>query len=120
MRAIQKNAVVRTTVGQTESIGSVSSDTSGQSVSEVNACNVSTNSDCADITNPSVISYNNNANAGSGLYAINTDFSEITLLSFKDSTAQVPLHFNREIDQYFSLKRTAGKLKAALGFRAVK
>lgn len=72
----------------------------------MNACNLSTYSDCVNIPNPSVISCNNNVNAGSELYAINTDLSELTLLSFTDSTSQVPLHFNRDLDQYFSVKTT--------------
>lgn len=85
----------------------------------MNVCSVSTYSDCANIFHPSVISCNNNVNVASGLYAINTDFSEITLLSFTDSISQVSLHFNWQLDQYFSLKRTTGKIRESLVFRAV-
>jgi len=81
MTAIQQTVVARTTtVGQTESIGGTGgSDTTGQSVNGVNACNVSTYSDSVNVPNPSVNSCNNNVNAGSRLYANNTDLSELTL-----------------------------------------
>jgi hypothetical protein len=119
---IQQTAVVRTTaVDQTESLeGRVRSDRSGQSVNGVNACNMSTYSDSANIPNPSVSSSNGNVNAGSGLYANNTDLSELTLPIFTDSTNQVPLHFIRDLDLYFTLKKIPEELRLALVFRAVK
>jgi hypothetical protein len=70
--------------------------------------------------NPSIISCTNNVNAAFGFYAINTDLSEITLLPITDSTSQVVLHFTRDIDQYFSLKRTPRKIRVALIFGALK
>ena len=141
--AVQETAVARTTtVGQKESItGTVGSDTSGQSVNGtngVNSCNVSTCGDsvsvstcgdsvsvstCGDsvsVSNPSANSCNKHVNAASGLYANTTDLSELTLPTFTDSTSQVPLHFIRDLDQYFSLKRTPEELRLALVFRAVK
>ena len=125
MTAVQETAVARkTTVCQKESItGTVGSDTSGQSVNVrngVNTCNVSTCADSVNVSNPSVNSCNNNVNAGSGLYANTTNLSELTLPTFTDSTSQVPLHFIRDLDQYFSLKRTPEELRLALVFRAVK
>ena len=120
--AIQQTAVVRTTaVGQTEStVGTVGSDTSANSVNGMNASNLSTCIGSADVPSTSVNPCNNNVNAGSGLYANNTDLSELTLPTFTDSTSQVPLHFIRDLDQYFSLKRTPEELRLALVFRAVK
>jgi len=120
--AIQQTAVVRTTaVGQTEStVGTIGSDTSVNSVNGVNACNLSTCSGSADVTNTSVNPCNNNVNAGPGLYANNTDLSELILPTFTDSTSQVPLHFSRDLDQYISVKRTPEELRLALVFRAVK
>jgi len=105
--AIQQTTVVRTTaVGQTEStVGTVGSDTSVNSVNGINACNLSTCSGSADVPNTSINPCINKVNAGSGLYANNTDLSELTLPTFTDSTSQV-LHFIRDLDQYFSLKRT--------------
>ena len=54
------------------------------------------------------------------MYANNTDLSELILPTFTDSTSQVALHFIRDLDQYFSLKRTPEELRLALIFRAVK
>jgi hypothetical protein len=39
---------------------------------------------------------------------------------FTDSTSQVTLHFSRDLDQYFSVKRTPEELKLGLVFRGVK
>jgi hypothetical protein len=72
------------------------------------------------VPNTSVNSCNNNVNAGSGLCANNTDLSELNLPTFTDSTSQVLLHFFRDLDQYFSVKRTPEELRLALVFRAVK
>ena len=117
MTAIQQTVLSRkNTVGQTESTGGrEGSDTSGQSENGVNACNVYPYSDSANVPNPSVNSCNNNVNAGSASYANNTDLSELTLPKFTGSTSHVPLHFNRDLDQYFSPKRTPGT-KASFGF----
>ena len=120
--AIQQTSVIRTTaVGQTESpVGTTGSDTSVNGVNVMNASNMSTCSDSTNVPNQSVNSCNNDVNAGSGLYANNTDLSELTLPTFTDSTSQVPLHFIRDLDQYFSLKRMPEELRLALVFRAVK
>ena len=120
--AIQQTSAVKTTaVGQTESSVNISGPgTSVNGVNEMNASDMSTCSDSTNVHNQSVNSCNNDVNAGSGLYANNTDLSELTLPTFTDSTSQVPLHFIRDLDQYFALKRTPEELKLALVFRAVK
>jgi hypothetical protein len=107
---IQQTTGIRTTaVGQTESTGSTMGlDARGLSVnvaSEANTCSISTGSD--------------NVNVVSGRYANNTDLRELTLPTFTDSTSQVPLHFIRDLDLYFSLKRTPEEMRLALVFRAV-
>jgi len=109
-----------TAVGQTDSSGTVGSNTCVNSVNGVNACNLSTCSGSADVPNTSVNSCNHNVNVGSGLYANNTNLSELTLPTFMDSVSQVPLHFIQDLDQYFSLKRMPEELKLALVFRAIK
>jgi hypothetical protein len=120
--AIQRTAVVRTTaVGQTQStVGTVGSDTSVNSVNGVNDCNLSTCSGSAKVPNTPVNSFNNNVHPESGLYANDTYLSKLTFPTFTDSTCQVLVHFIREFDQYFSLKRTPEELRLALVFRAVK
>ena len=114
--------MVRTTaVGEAEStVYTVGSGSSVNDVNGANACDMSTCSNGANLPNTSVNSCNNNVNAGSGLYANNTDLSELTLPTFTGSTSQVPLHFIRDPDQYFSLKRTSEELRLALVFRAIK
>jgi len=120
--AIQQTAVVRTTaVGQTEStVGTVGSKSSVNGVNGEKACNMSICSDGANVPNTSVYSGNNNVSAGSGLYVNNTDLSELTLPTFTDVTSQVYLHFNRDLDQQFSWKRTPDEPRLDLVFRAVK
>jgi hypothetical protein len=125
MTAVQQTATARTTiVGQAERIsGTAASDARGQIVTGmdgVNTCDGSTCGDNVNVPDPSVNSCNNSVNAGSGLYENTSDFSELTLPTFTDSTSQVPLHFIRDLDQYFSLKRTPDELTLALVFRAVK
>jgi hypothetical protein len=44
-------------------------------------------------------------NANSEVLTDDSDLRELTLPTFKDSTMQVPLHFIRDLDQYFSIKR---------------
>jgi len=111
--AIAHTAVVRmTAVGQTEStVGTVGSESSVSGVNGTNVCDMSTGSDGANVPNTLVNSCNNSVNAGSGLHANNTDLSELTLPTFTDSTSQAPLHFIRNLDQYFSLKRTPDELR---------
>ena len=117
--AIPQHAVIGTTaVGQTDS--TVATIGSESSVNGTNLCDMTTCSDSANVPNASISSCNDNVNAGSGLYANNTDLSELTLPIFTDSMSQVPLHFIGDLDQYFSLKRTPDELRLALVFRAVK
>jgi hypothetical protein len=86
--AFPQTVVVRTTaVGQTQSTaGAVGSESSGNGA---NACDMFTCSDGANVPNTSVSSCNDSINAGSGLYANNTDLSELILPTFTDSTNQV-------------------------------
>jgi hypothetical protein len=54
------------------------------------------------------------------MYANNTEFNELTLPTFTDCTSQVPLYFIRDLDLYFSLKRTPEEMRLPVVFRAVK
>jgi hypothetical protein len=89
-------------------------------INGVNTCNVSTCGDNVGVPNSTANSCNNNVNARSGLSANASDLSELTVPTFTESTSHVPLHFIRDLDQYFSLKRTPEELRLALVFRAVK
>jgi hypothetical protein len=113
--------MVRTiAVDQTDSTGgTVVSDTSGQGVNGANTCNMSTYNDSANVHNQSVNSCTDNVNAGSRLYANNTDLNELTLPTFTNSTSQVPLHFIWNLEQ-FSLKRTPEELRCVWFFEQKK
>ena len=37
---------------------------------------------------------------------------------FSDSTKQVPLHFIRDLDQYFNLRQTPGELRLTVGIQS--
>jgi hypothetical protein len=111
MTTIQQTTRTRATaVGQMNSTeGTISSDARGlsmQVVSEANTCSMSTGSGSANMSNTSKHLCSDNVNAGSGMYANNTDLKELTLPTFTDGTSQVPLHFIPDLDLYFSLKRT--------------
>jgi hypothetical protein len=47
------------------------------------------------------------------------NLNELRLPVFTDSSKQVPLHFIRDVDLYFKLKKTPDQLKLPLTFRAV-
>jgi hypothetical protein len=103
MKIIQQTIGTRATaVGQMDSTeGTMRSDARGLSVnvaSEANTCSMSTGSCSANILNTSEHLCSNNVNAGSGMYANNTDLKELTLPTFTDNTSQVPLHFIWDLD----------------------
>ena len=43
----------------------------------------------------------------------------LTLPTFSDSTKQGPIHFIRDLDQYFELTQTPDELRLPLVFRAI-
>ena len=45
-----------------------------------------------------------NVNVTSDLYAKSAGLCELTVPTFSESTKQVPLHFIRDLDQYFILR----------------
>jgi hypothetical protein len=47
------------------------------------------------------------------------EWCELTLPTFSDSTKQVPIHFIRDLDQYFKLRQTPDVLRLPLVFRAI-
>ena len=97
MAAIHQTAVARTAVGRAKSKWT---DESGQSVKYF--CLLSDN---ANILNQSVYSCNNEY-AGSGWCANNASLSQLTLLTFRDSTST--FYFIRDLDQLLSEKNATG------------
>jgi len=59
-----------------------------------------------------------NVNVTSELHAKSAELCELTLPNFSDNTKQVPLHFIRDLDQYFSLT-SPDELRLPLVFRAI-
>jgi spore coat protein CotF len=89
-------------------------------VNEMNAVNLSNIGNSTNVPNTSLNPCNNNVNAGSVLYANNSDLGELTLPTFTDSTSQVSLHFIRDLDQYFSLRKNTRETKVSFGFPSSK
>jgi hypothetical protein len=89
----------------------------------VDGVNMSSNSACHDSN--SVISQTVNSgvcttvNVTSEVLNRSADLREMTLLSFSESSKQVPLYFIRDLDLYFKLKQTPDHLKLPLTFRAI-
>ena len=55
----------------------------------------------------------------SELHTKSAEFCELTSPAFSNSTKQVPLHFIRDLDQYFNLRQTTDELRLLLVFRAI-
>jgi hypothetical protein len=83
-----------------ESGSHVSPGVNGESVCNASACNNVNN------TNTIVTSCNENVSAQSETFVNTSQYSELSLPKFSDSSKQVAVHFIRELDEYFTLKRT--------------
>jgi len=71
----------------------------------VNGCSTSACNDVNSVINQPTNSCSYaNVNATSELHAKSAELCELTLPTFSDSTKQVPLHFIRDLDQYFKLR----------------
>ena len=90
---------VKNTAGSNKALPSV------QGVNGVNGC---TTCECNDIVSVNQKKKKScsyvNVNVTSELHAKSAKLGGLTLPTFSDSTKQVPLHFIRDLDQYFSLR----------------
>ena len=117
--AVQQNDIVRVS-GQTDNSNRTEvSNTNNPSVSGMHACSASVCNDNVSMNNHPVISCNNDVNVTSELHSNNVDLSELTLPIFNDSVTEVPLHFLRNLEEYFRHKKTPEELRLPLVFRAV-
>lgn len=83
----------------------------------LNTCNVSACTGSATVPD---ISCNDNVNALSVVIPSGcVDLNELSLPKFKSSAKQIVAHFLRELDQYFTIKKTPNELKLPLSFRAI-
>ena len=113
--AFQQTAVVRTSA-----IGTAGSDTSMNGVNEVNSCDMSTCNDSVNVPNHSTRSCSDNVNTLSVVDPNGrNDLNELSLPKFSNSNKQVVAHFLRELDEYFSIRKTPNELKLPLCFRAI-
>ena len=71
------------------------------------------------INQPNSSCSHGNVNATSKFHAKSAELCELTLPTFSDRTKQVPLHFIRDLDQYFNLRWTPDELRLPLVFRAI-
>jgi hypothetical protein len=119
--AVQQTAIVRADTGQPVSSASTvgSNCNPNPSVSGMDGCHAPVCNENTSVSNQPINPSTNNVNANSEVLRDDSDLSELNLPAFKDSTTQVPLRFIRDLDQYFSIKKTPEPLKLALVFRAV-
>jgi hypothetical protein len=114
--AVQQVDSVINTAGSNNALPSVPGENG------VNGCSRSV---CTDVTRNSVINQPTNScsygnvNVTSDLHAKSAEVCELTLPTFSDSTKQVPIHFIRDLDQYFNLRQTPDELRLPLVFRAI-
>jgi hypothetical protein len=102
----------------TASPHSHSENISSTSVSGLNTCN--TSACTGSVNNVPDISCNDSVNALSVVVPSGcTDLNGLSLPTFKNSAKQVVAHFLRELDEYFTLKKTPSELKLTLCFRAI-
>jgi hypothetical protein len=77
------------------------------SMNGVNGCSTSGCNDVNSIVNQLTNSCSYaNVNVTSELRMSSAGLCELTLLTFSDSTKQIPRHFFRDLDQYFNLKKS--------------
>ena len=95
-----------------ESGNHISSGVNGASVCNVSACNNVNN------TNTNAISYIENVSAQPET-SVDTSQYELSLPKFSDSSKQVAVHFIRESDEYFTLRKTPEELRLPLVFRSI-
>ena len=113
-KAVQQVDYVINTAGSNNALPSVPGENG------VNGCSTSVCNDINSVTNQQRNSRNyGNVNVTSEIHAKNADLCELTLPSFPDSTKQVPIHFIRDLDQYFNLRQTPDKLRLSWVFRAI-
>jgi hypothetical protein len=76
---------------------------------------------CNNVNNTNTIasSCTENVSAQSETVVNTNQYSELSLVTFSDSSKQVAVRFIRELDGYFTLKRTPEELPLPLVFRSI-
>jgi len=118
--SINETAFQQTAMVRTSAIGTAGSDTSMNGVNGVNSCDVPTCSDSVNVPNHSTRSCNGNVNTSSVVDPNGRNgLNELSLPKFSNNNKQVVAHFLRELDKYFSIRKTPNELKLPLCFRAI-
>jgi hypothetical protein len=81
-------------------------------------CNVSARNNINN-TNTIVTSCTENVSAQSEMFVNTSQYSELSLPKFYDRSKQIPVHLIRELDEYFTLKRTTEELRLPLVLRSI-
>jgi hypothetical protein len=112
--AVQQVDSVINTTGSNNSFPSVHGENG------VNGCSTYVCNDVNSVINqPTNSCSHGNVNVTSELHAKSAELCELTVPTFSDSTKQVPVHFIRDLDQYFNLRQTPNELRLPLVFRAI-
>jgi len=120
IRVDVRSEVVQQVGGITNTAGSNKALPSVHGVNGVNGCSTSVSNDVISVINqPNSSCSHGNVNVTSELHTKSAELCELTLPTFSDSTKQVSLHFIRDLDQYFNLRRTPDELRLPLVFRAI-
>jgi hypothetical protein len=91
---------------------------SGMGVNGLGACSAS--ACAASVVNVPDLACTENVSAASVVTPDGyTNLDEFSLPKFKSSTKQVVMHFLRELDEYFSVRKTPTELKLPLCFKAI-
>jgi hypothetical protein len=85
----------------------------GVSVCNVSACNNANN------TNTIATSCTENLSAQSETCVDTSQYNELSLPKFSDSSKQVAVHFIRKLDKYFTPRKTPEELRLPLVFRSI-
>jgi hypothetical protein len=104
--------------GQVSSAISESASHISPGVNSVNVCNVSA-CDSVNATAASAVSCIKDVSAQSEKSVDTSQYNELSLPKFSDSSKQVVVHFIRELDEYFTLKKTPEELRLPLVFRSI-
>jgi hypothetical protein len=96
-----------------ESGSHISPGVNGESVCNVSACNNVNN------TNTIATACTENVSVQSETFVNTSKYSKLSLHKFSDSSNQVAVHFIRELDEYFTQKRTPKELRLPLVFRSI-
>jgi len=119
----QTSTTIRVTdVGRPTSQASLTvSELSNRNSPGVNGVSDSNTSRCNNVRNSSIVAVSGVeiVSAQSETYVDTSQYNELSLPRFTGSSQQVAVYFIRELDEYFSLRKTPEELRLPLVFRSI-